>query len=119
LSVRVGVQDRNEGGRLGRDLSTKRIAGHETGKRLPQVLPVSFVGKKEKSLVVFDRSAHRRSELIHVERRLLGIQGVNGFAGVEHVVADKFKNIAMELICARGRSNCQLSSSSSSRLRGR
>src|SRR5208283_3916405 len=69
LPLGIGVDNRSKRWRLRQHLRAKGSGRYITDKSLTEVLPVAFVGGKEKRLILLDGSAKRPSELIQVERR--------------------------------------------------
>src|ERR1700722_16322511 len=99
--VRISVEDGNQNWRLRCHLRTKRIAGNAAGEREAPMLPVSFVGKKEKSLARRDRAAERSPKLVQT-KRLLRATNRNRLQGIEGVIAKEFKNVSVKCIGAGG-----------------
>src|SRR5208337_5195485 len=71
LPVGIGVDDGSKLWQFRQHLLPKSRAGYITDKSLAEVLPVAFVGDKEKGLIPDDGSAQSPSELIQVEGRLV------------------------------------------------
>src|ERR1700760_2888314 len=98
LSFGKRVQNRNQcrirGGRLG----SERIARDQTGERLAEGLAEPFIGEIEEGLVTHDRAAGASAKLVEVKGRFMWIQRVNRLPRIEHVIAEKLKNAAMQAI---------------------
>ena len=81
------------------------------------MLPVSFVGSKEKSLITHDGPANEASILIQMKRLQSGVRR-NRFCGIEDAIAKIVEDVSVKLIGAGGRGYVQLSASGATRLGG-
>ena len=100
--------------------ASKGSAGYIADQSLTEVLPVAFVGDKEKGLILLDGPAQSSSELIQVKGRLVRrIQGIDRIGGIENVVAQEVVGFPMERFVPEAEATAQLAPSCPPSLRRR
>src|ERR1700733_8954066 len=98
LALRISVENGNELGGIRGHLGFERSTWNIAEQRKTPILTVAFVGQKEKSPVVHDRSADGSPELIQMKRRLRGSSHRNRLQSVKDIIAEVFEGVAVKLI---------------------
>src|SRR5215475_245342 len=92
------VDNRRQHRRLRQHLGTKCVARNISNVSRSETLPQTLVRSKEKCAVFDDGSSRAASVLIEPQRGKS--RSVKWPAGIQNVIAEEFKNSAVELICS-------------------